>query len=91
MFIKSLTDDSLLSFAPGTQPLSLQPLVLIGSNGSDRSSLIESAAKSSQRGSYGKVEHASTLLKRARPSVAAIRCTSFQRLTQWLDPAIARA
>lgn len=42
MFIKSLTGDSLLSFAPGTPPLSLEPLnVLIGPNGSGESNLID--------------------------------------------------
>lgn len=42
MFIQSLRIDSLLSFAPGTPPIGLQPLnVVIGPNGSGKSNLIE--------------------------------------------------
>lgn len=42
MFIKSLRVDSILSFAPGSPTIDLQPLnVLIGPNGSGKSNLIE--------------------------------------------------
>lgn len=52
---------------------------------------IEKATKDTQKGSYGKVKHASALLKMVRPSKVAERCVSFQQLTQWLDGAIGGA
>lgn len=52
---------------------------------------LDAATKSTKKGSYGKVTHASEILKRLRPSVVATRCTSFQQLTQWLDAAIGGA
>ena len=54
-------------------------------------SALDAATKDTQKGRYGKIRHASELLKRVRPSVVAARCTSFQRLIQWLDAAIAVA
>jgi hypothetical protein len=51
---------------------------------------LESATKGTQKGSYGKIKHASELLKRIRPSVLAARCSSFRQLTQWLDVAISQ-
>lgn len=52
---------------------------------------IEKATKDTKKGSYGKVKHASALLKAARPAKVAERCVSFQQLTQWLDAAIGGA
>lgn len=52
---------------------------------------IEKATKDTKKGSYGKVRHASALLKMVRPSEVAARCVSFQQLTQWLDSAIGGA
>jgi hypothetical protein len=52
---------------------------------------IEKATKDTQKGRYGKVKHASELLKMARPSKVAERCVSFQQLTQWLDAVIGGA
>ncbi len=52
---------------------------------------IEKATKDTTKGSYGKVKHASALLKMVRPSTIAERCVSFQQLTQWLDAAIGGA
>lgn len=49
---------------------------------------IEKATKDTKKGSYGKVKHASALLKMVRPKKVAERCVSFQQLTQWLDAAI---
>jgi hypothetical protein len=49
---------------------------------------IEKATKDTTKGSYGKVKHASALLKLVRPGKVAERCVSFQQLTQWLDAAI---
>lgn len=50
---------------------------------------IEKATKDTRKGSYGKIKHASALLKLVRPSRVAERCVSFQQFTQWLDAAIA--
>lgn len=54
-------------------------------------SSLEAATKGTKKGSYGKVTHASEILKRLRPSVVTTRCVSFQQLTQWLDAAIGGA
>jgi uncharacterized protein DUF4276 len=50
---------------------------------------LEAATKHTQKGSYGKIKHASELLKRVRPAIVAPRCTSFQDFTKGLDAAIA--
>jgi len=50
---------------------------------------LESATKGTQKGSYGKIKHASELLKRIRPSVLVTRSASFRQLTRWLDAVIA--
>jgi len=52
---------------------------------------LEKATKDTKKGSYGKIKHASEILKRLRPGVVSTRCVSFQQLTQWLDAAIAGA
>lgn len=49
---------------------------------------IENATRDSNQGIYSKVEHASALLKMARPDKVAERCVSFLQFTQWLDAAI---
>jgi hypothetical protein len=49
------------------------------------------ATKATQKGSYGKLKHASELLKRLRPAIVATRCSSFQHFTTWLDAAITGA
>ena len=49
---------------------------------------LEAATKATQKGSYGKISHASELLKRIRPEVVAARCASFQQFARWLDAAI---
>ncbi|MBK8256436.1 MAG: DUF4276 family protein [Polyangiaceae bacterium] len=54
-------------------------------------SSLDAATKGTKKGSYGKVTHASEILKRLRPSLVAARCVSFQQLTQWLDAAIGGA
>jgi hypothetical protein len=54
-------------------------------------SALEAATKGTKKGSYGKVAHASEILKRLRPIVVTTRCASFQQLTQWLDAAIGGA
>ena len=54
----------------------------------DLYSALEAATKGTKKGSYGKIRHASEILKRLRPSVVSTRCISFQQLTQWLDDAI---
>lgn len=51
---------------------------------------LENATKNTQKGRYGKIKHASELLKRIRPTVVAKRCNSFQQLTQWLDAVITK-
>ena len=52
---------------------------------------LEAATRSTQKGSYGKIKHASELLRRIRPDVVAKRCASFRQFTSWLDAAIAAA
>lgn len=52
---------------------------------------IEKATKDTKKGRYGKVKHASALLKMVRPAKVAERCVSFKQLTQWLDAAIGGA
>ena len=52
---------------------------------------LEAATKHTQKGSYGKIKHASELLKRVRPTLVATRCTSFQDFAKGLDAAIAGA
>jgi hypothetical protein len=52
---------------------------------------IEKATKDTKKGRYGKVKHASALLKMVRTDKLAERCVSFQQLTQWLDAAIGGA
>lgn len=54
-------------------------------------SSLKAATKGTKKGSYGKISHASEILKRLRPSVVTGRCTSFHQLTQWLDAAITGA
>lgn len=49
---------------------------------------IEKATKDTKKGAYGKVKHASLLLRTVRPAKVAERCVSFQQFTQWLDTAI---
>lgn len=49
----------------------------------------EAASKDTQKGSCGKIRHASEILKRVRPDVLSTRCTSFEQLRRWLDAAIA--
>lgn len=51
-------------------------------------SALENATKNTQKRSYGKIKHASELLKRIRPAVVSKRCNSFQQLTQWLNAVI---
>lgn len=52
---------------------------------------IDKATKDTKKGRYGKVKHASALLKMVRPVRVAERCVSFQQLTRWLDTAIGGA
>lgn len=52
---------------------------------------LEAATKHTQKGSYGKIKHASELLKRMKPAIVATRCASFQDFTKSLDAAIAEA
>lgn len=52
---------------------------------------IDKATRDTKKGSYGKIKHASALLKTVRPAKVAERCVSFQQLTQWLDAAIGDA
>ncbi|HET7502216.1 MAG TPA: DUF4276 family protein [Kofleriaceae bacterium] len=52
---------------------------------------LEAATKATQKGSYGKIRHASEILKRLRPAVIATRCRSFRDFTGWLDAAITGA
>lgn len=51
-------------------------------------SCIEKATKDTKKIAYGKIKHASELLRIARPAKVAERCISFQQLTQWLDRVI---
>jgi len=43
------------------------------------------------KGSYGKIRHASELLKRIDPAKVAVRCPRFATFTHWLDATIAGA
>jgi hypothetical protein len=52
---------------------------------------LDAATRDTQKGSYGKIKHASELLNRLRPATVAARCTSFRRFTTWLDAAISGA
>lgn len=52
---------------------------------------VEKATKDTQKGTYGKVKHASALLRVARPEKVAERCVSFKQLREWLDSVIASA
>jgi hypothetical protein len=52
---------------------------------------LATATRNTQKGSYGKIKHASDLLKRLRPAVVGARCASFRAFTEWLDAAIAAA
>lgn len=51
---------------------------------------LKAASKPTRKGEYGKIKHASDLLKRVRPEQVAQRCRSFRDLTAWLDEAIAQ-
>ena len=51
-------------------------------------SALHAATKDTQKGSYGKIKHASELLKRLRPAIVATRCASFRTFKEWLDTAI---
>lgn len=42
------------------------------------------------KGPYGKIRHASELLKRIDPAKVAVRCPRFATFTRWLDATIAR-
>jgi hypothetical protein len=53
--------------------------------------VLEAATKATQKGSYGKIKHASELLRRVKPTIIATRCVSFQDFTRWLDAAITGA
>ncbi len=52
---------------------------------------LDAATRNTQKGSYGKIKHASELLRRIRPDIVATRCASFQHFTSWLDTAISGA
>jgi Domain of unknown function (DUF4276) len=52
---------------------------------------LDSATKDTQKGSYGKIKHASALLQKIRPEKVAHRCQSFRQFTEWLDLAIQSA
>jgi hypothetical protein len=52
---------------------------------------LEAATRNTQKGSYGKIKHASELLRQVRPDIVASRCASFQHFTSWLDMAISGA
>jgi hypothetical protein len=72
------------SALPKRKKLDLEPKA-------DLYAALEVATKGTKKGRYGKINHASELLKRVRPEVVAARCTSFQHLTHWLDAAISGA
>ncbi|MDR0965236.1 MAG: DUF4276 family protein [Myxococcales bacterium] len=46
---------------------------------------LEAATKNTKKGAYGKIRHASELLKRVRPNLVMERCASFRELTKCLD------
>jgi Domain of unknown function (DUF4276) len=54
-------------------------------------SALEKATKATQKGSYGKIKHASELLKKIRPAQVSARCQSFKLFVEWLDGVIAKA
>lgn len=54
-------------------------------------SALENATRNTQKGSYGKIKHASEVLKLVRPSRIAARCLSFREFSDWLDGATAEA
>jgi len=51
-------------------------------------SKLDSATKETQKGSYGKIKHASELLKRIGADKVAGRCQRFRIFQAWLDRAI---
>jgi len=57
----------------------------------DLYSALDAATRDTKKGSYGKVTHASEILKRLRPEMVSARCVSFRELTQWLNTTISRA
>jgi hypothetical protein len=52
---------------------------------------LRTATRHTKKGVYGKINHASELLKRIRPEAVAARCTSFRDFTEWLNAAITGA
>jgi hypothetical protein len=50
---------------------------------------LDEATRDTQKGSYGKIRHASDLLKCLRPDTVAARCRSFKQFAEWLDQTIA--
>jgi hypothetical protein len=50
---------------------------------------LKRATLRTQKGEYGKIAHASALLKRLHPERVAKRCPCFANLTAWLDSTIA--
>lgn len=46
------------------------------------------ATRATQKGTYGKIKHASQLLQRIDPAKVAKRCPRFSLLTSWLDATI---
>ncbi|WIG95744.1 DUF4276 family protein [Myxococcus sp. SDU36] len=52
---------------------------------------LEAATKDTQKGGYGKIKHASELLKRLQTNTLATRCTSFKHFIDHLNSSIASA
>lgn len=52
-------------------------------------SALENSTKATQKGTYGKITHASELLKKCDPNKIAARCDSFRHFVTWLDATIA--
>jgi hypothetical protein len=52
---------------------------------------LDAATRRTRRGSYGKIRHASEILRRLQPEIVRRRCMSFQHFTSWLDAAIRNA
>jgi Domain of unknown function (DUF4276) len=52
---------------------------------------LEAASKKTQKGTYGKIHHASALLSKVRPDRVSARCESFRLFTSWLDGVIRAA
>jgi hypothetical protein len=46
---------------------------------------LDDATRRTTKGSYGKIKHASELLKRIAPAKVAARCESFRHFVAWLD------